>query len=299
MFIGELARLSGLSVRTLRYYADEGLVPEVARTPSGYREFGPEALARARFIKTLRELGVGLADVRRVLADELDLTKVAERHVRALEAQIRHLRLQRTLLATLTHVSSLEEVLAVSDYAILSAEERRRVVEDYLDAVFGDAKSPVAERLRLGAPELPEDPTPEQVAAWVEAARLLRDPDFVAASRRMVERAADGPSLEERLAEGRAVEERVRSARRAGVEPTSLGARAVVEAVEAAAPRADEGRSAAAERIEAFTDRRVARYWELVGVVNGWVPSRSPSEVTEDWAWYAKALRAHAEKRSS
>ena len=295
MFIGELATLSGLSVRTLRYYADEGLVPEAARTPSGYREFGPDALARARLIRTLRELGVGLADVRRILTGELALTEVAARHVRALEAQIRLLRLQRALLSALAHVSNPEEVLSVSDYAMLTAEERRRVVDDYLEAVFGDAKSPVAERMRLGAPELPEDPTPEQVAAWVEAARLLTDPDFVAASQRMFERAtAEGSQHDEgRLAESRAVAELVGPARRAGVEPGSREARGVVEAIEAAVPRTDGDRRAAAERIEAFTDRRVARYWELVGIVNGWAPSTLPAEATEDWIWYARALRAH------
>ena len=55
--------------------------------------------------------------------------------------------------------------------------------------MFGDAAGDVADKHRMGIPELPEDPAPEQVAAWVELAALLRDPDFVASSRRMAQRA--------------------------------------------------------------------------------------------------------------
>jgi DNA-binding transcriptional MerR regulator len=68
MTIGQLARCTGLPVRTLRFDADEGVLPEADRTESGYRLFGPEAVARGRLVRTLRELGVGLADIKRVRA---------------------------------------------------------------------------------------------------------------------------------------------------------------------------------------------------------------------------------------
>ncbi len=297
MYIGELARASGLSVRTLRFYADEGLLPEASRTPAGYREFAPEALARARLIRTLRELGVGLDDVRRVLAGDLTVAELAERHARALDAEIRLLRLQRTFLTVLTRVTEDKETPLMTNYSALSGEARRRVVEDYLSAVFGDGASPVAERLRLGAPELPEDPTPERVEAWVEVADLLSDPDFVEASRRMFERAtAEGPTPDpSRLAEGRAVEELAGPAQRAGLDPAAPEVAAIVARIEEAGSVSSTDRLAAAERIEAFSDARVGRYWTLVGIVNGWAPSHPPEEVTAAWAWYARALRANAD----
>ena len=68
MVIGQLAAKTGLSVRTLRFYADAGVLPVAGRTASGYRQFGPEAVAQARLVRTLRELGVGLDDITRVLA---------------------------------------------------------------------------------------------------------------------------------------------------------------------------------------------------------------------------------------
>jgi hypothetical protein len=49
-----------------------------------------------------------------------------------------------------------------------------------------------------------------------------------------------------------------------------------------------------AKRIEAFTDRRMGRYWTLVGVINGWQPEQAPADVTDTWEWYGQALRAHA-----
>ena len=57
-----------------------------------------------------------------------------------------------------------------------------------------------------------------------------------------------------------------------------------------------DSRETAAERIEVFTDQRVARYWTLVGIINGWPEPRTMGvvELIEAWEWYAKALRAHA-----
>jgi DNA-binding transcriptional MerR regulator len=79
MAIGQLAARSGLSVRTLRFYADSGVLP-AARSESGYRQFDSDAVARARLVRTLRELGVGLNDVKHVLAAEAALADVAAAH---------------------------------------------------------------------------------------------------------------------------------------------------------------------------------------------------------------------------
>lgn len=43
MMIGQLAARTGLSVRTLHFYADAGLLPEDRRSGSGYRVFGTDA----------------------------------------------------------------------------------------------------------------------------------------------------------------------------------------------------------------------------------------------------------------
>lgn len=299
MTIGQLAERTGLAVRTLRFYADAGILPAAGRTEAGYRVFGDDAVPRARLVRTLRELGISLADVKRVLAAESSLADTAAAHVRALDAQIRTLRLQRAVLAAVVRSTDPKELDRMTESITMSAEERRRILDEYLDAVFGDGESAVAEKLRMGAPELPEEPTADQVAAWVELVELLRDPDFVAASRGMAERArAEGADRRDvgQVDAGRAVVEHAGAAARAGVDPGSADGLVIVERIEAQTPGDPEERRPRAERIDAFSDRRVARYWTLVGIVNGWPQTQGPTheETLEAWAWYARALRAHA-----
>jgi DNA-binding transcriptional MerR regulator len=298
MTIGQLAERTGLSVRTLRFYADSGVLPEAGRTDAGYRLFAADAVARARLVRTLRELGVGLDDVKRVLSAEASLADVAAAHARALDAQIRTLRVQRAVLRVVARSTDPRELERMTDLATLTAEERRRIVDDYLDAVFGAAPGAVAEKMRIGAPELPDDPTADQVAAWVELVELLRDPDFIATSRRMAQRAlAESPAPDPAQLElGQAVAEHAGTAVRAGISAESPEALAVVERLEAMTPGDPEDRNAAAERIDAFNDRRVGRYWALVAIVNGWPQDQTqdPAKGHDAWEWYARALRAHA-----
>lgn len=298
MTIGQLASRTGLSVRTLRFYADTGVLPETGRTQAGYRLFGPDAVARGRLVRTLRELGVGLTDVKRVLSAEASLADVAAAHERALDAQIRTLRLQRTVLRAVARSTNPKELERMTDLATLTADERRRIVDGYLDAVFGKDPHAVADKLRIGAPELPDDPTPDQLAAWVELAELLRDPDYIATSRRMAQRAlAEVPEPDVAQFEvGKAVGEHAGAAVRGGTDPASAEGLTVIERLEAMAPGDPEDRATVAERIEAFSDRRVARYWTLVGIVNGWPQTQTPAseDLVDAWKWYARALRAHA-----
>ena len=70
----------------------------------------------------------------------------------------------------------------------------------------------------------------------------------------------------------------------------------MVESLEAIGGGAPTDRADAAEIIEAFSDRRVARYWTLVGIVNNWPQTQAPTadDLIDAWEWYARALRAHA-----
>lgn len=68
MRIGELASLAGVSTKTLRYYEDIGLLPEVARTASGYRDYDPGLLDRLSFIRAAQAVGLTLGEIREVVA---------------------------------------------------------------------------------------------------------------------------------------------------------------------------------------------------------------------------------------
>ncbi len=68
MKIGELAAATGTTTKTLRFYDATGLLPATARTASGYRDYGPEALDRLDFIRRGRAAGLTLAQIKTVIA---------------------------------------------------------------------------------------------------------------------------------------------------------------------------------------------------------------------------------------
>lgn len=70
MRIGEIAALAGVTPRTVRHYHHLGLLPEPERRPNGYRDYGLQHAVLLARVRRLTELGLGLAEVRDVLADD-------------------------------------------------------------------------------------------------------------------------------------------------------------------------------------------------------------------------------------
>ncbi|KUF19991.1 MerR family transcriptional regulator [Streptomyces silvensis] len=107
MRIGEIAAAVGLTTRAIRHYHHLGLLPEPARRPNGYRQYGlREAIALAR-VKRLTELGLGLEEVRDVLADDAgrELTEVLAELDDDLARQEADIRARRERLAELLQMS--------------------------------------------------------------------------------------------------------------------------------------------------------------------------------------------------
>lgn len=67
MRIGELADSVGTSTTTLRFYEQQGLLPETQRTPTGYRDYPPEVVTRIDFIHRGKTAGLTLAQIRQIL----------------------------------------------------------------------------------------------------------------------------------------------------------------------------------------------------------------------------------------
>lgn len=66
--IGEVANLTGMSVKTIRYYEEIGLLePTTTRSESGYRLFNSQVLNRLAFIKRSQSLGLSLSEIRDIL----------------------------------------------------------------------------------------------------------------------------------------------------------------------------------------------------------------------------------------
>src|SRR6202034_2111372 len=67
--IGEFASLTGLSVKTLRFYDEIGLLmPASVGSHTGYRLYSADQVERARYILSLRQFGLTLAEIKAILA---------------------------------------------------------------------------------------------------------------------------------------------------------------------------------------------------------------------------------------
>lgn len=62
--IGRLARLTGLTSKTIRFYEQEGYIPPAKRTASGYRTYSQADVRRLKLVKLCRLLGLSLTDIR-------------------------------------------------------------------------------------------------------------------------------------------------------------------------------------------------------------------------------------------
>lgn len=299
--IGELARRTGLPVKTVRFYSDQGLVEPTDRNRAGHRRYDDAAAARLELVRTLRELGIGLADVRRILARELSLPDVAATHAQALDVHIRILQRRRAVLTAIAGSRTApEEIDHMQRLAGLSREERRRLVAGFLDACF--TRTGVAAELpavvRSMTPELPDDPTAGQHRAWLELARMTQDEGFRALLRRLAEdHLADRPpgttGPQRDLAA--IVRQQVTQALDAGVAPTSPQADPVVAGLAArysllaGHPDGAELRGRMLGRLRTINDPRREEYLRLLAEINDW---SAPETLTPVLDWSVEALES-------
>ena len=64
---GDLARATGTTVRTIRFYEEEGLLKPAVVSDGGHRRYTEDELERLRLISDLRELGLSLCEIRSIL----------------------------------------------------------------------------------------------------------------------------------------------------------------------------------------------------------------------------------------
>jgi DNA-binding transcriptional MerR regulator len=174
--IGELAARAGVSVKTVRFYSDEGLLPEADRSSGGHRRYAPEALDRLAMIRSLRGLEVPLPEVARLLDERDDgvienagrLEDVVARRLDALTAEMRVLRWREATLRLLHSATPEERAELLRLVGASGTPPRtdtlvrywRRLLPTRLPARLVDAVVDTA------VPGLPEHPSPGQVLAF-------------------------------------------------------------------------------------------------------------------------------------
>jgi DNA-binding transcriptional MerR regulator len=304
--IGEVSRLSGVSVKTIRHYSDEGILPPSGITDSGYRLYSEEDRARLELIRTLRAAGFGLPTIKGLLRDELSTAEATRLQLEAVNLQLRVLGRQKALLeGGLNGGRALRSYLdRARALALLSAHEREAFLDEHFDR--GMRSVPVdrewMEGFRKAAVlDLPEELTDEQLDAWVELGEIVSDEGFWERLRRQAK-----PFWE--AAEGRFDPDEWRA----------LWSETMQEAVAAV----QEGRSPKGEREQRVVSRwvevqarvmgrigdptfpawllshyettnepRAERYWELIAVLKGCERPEGPSPQAEAYRWVLEGLR--------
>ncbi len=103
--IGQIAKISGISVETIRFYEKEGLLEKPQRKESGYRQYDESVIERLSFIQQAKGLGFTLAEILELLSLEIktgttskDIKQMAQSKLHTIEEKIKMLkRMQRTL----------------------------------------------------------------------------------------------------------------------------------------------------------------------------------------------------------
>jgi DNA-binding transcriptional MerR regulator len=174
--ISEVARHSGVTARTLRHYDEIGLLEPSRVAANGYRRYGSEELLRLQQILLLRELGVGLPEIGRILDAQTDrIAALREHHRRLLTERDRLARLAATVERTIgdlereqagetVEINSPENLFEGFDDAQYAEEAQRRWPEQYEQARRHSAALTEQDKERLGR---------ENTAAMIRMAGLM------------------------------------------------------------------------------------------------------------------------------
>src|SRR5437868_1090074 len=131
LHIGEVAKLLGITPKTIRHYHKVGLLAEPQRTESGYRLYSAGDLLRLQRIRRLQALGLSLKQIKTLLGEhvsgqERSLRDVLQSLLTELTAEIQSLEEQRERIATLLKEESIE---------ILRSEEHTSELQSRFDIV--------------------------------------------------------------------------------------------------------------------------------------------------------------------
>jgi DNA-binding transcriptional MerR regulator len=127
--VGDLAKQTGVSVRTLHYYDEIGLLSPSARTESGYRLYATNDIVRLQQIVSLRQIGFALEEIRECLQQgNFSLAQVIQLHMKRLREQIE---MSEKLLKRLEMIAEMNSTKTVSVEDLMQTIEAICMFEKY------------------------------------------------------------------------------------------------------------------------------------------------------------------------
>jgi DNA-binding transcriptional MerR regulator len=137
--VKQLSDLAGVSIRTLHYYDEIGLLKPDAYGENGYRYYGDGALLRLQQILFFRELDFSLAEIQAILArPDFNPLQALQVHRKTLQGRIERLeRLVHTVDRTIYHLKG-EAQMSNKEYYQGFSEEKQKEYEQYVRQRWGD-----------------------------------------------------------------------------------------------------------------------------------------------------------------
>lgn len=117
--IGEVAKLTGIPKRELKYYIEQNLIRPTQRTESGYWSYSEEEIRMARLVALCRNLGFPVKAIRRILADPVShWNNEVELQLARLKACKEHTEIQINLAQELKRLSVWDALQAYLDHRV-------------------------------------------------------------------------------------------------------------------------------------------------------------------------------------
>ena len=302
--IGQLARATGVPVKTIRHYSDEGVLPPAGRTGSRYRLYRDADRARLESIRLLRSLDFDLPSIAAMLSARQSARDGLRTQLAVVDARRRTLARTRAVLARAadagTDAAALAALERLHAVAALDAAERGAVLRHTMERHLAGSGADAAWQARLwdvAFKDLPENLTDAQWSALVELIDLVQNEDF---GRRLADQGRSywsgvkgtRPDPRAKIALARLTLVAARAADRA--EPfTSARARRLTRRFVALSARAAGRKPTPVFRRWLVGqgrkhDPRSERFWTLVSTIRGWPTTPRPE--VRAYAWLFAAL---------
>ncbi|MFF0825367.1 MerR family transcriptional regulator [Brevibacillus sp. NPDC003359] len=186
--IGEVAKLTGSTIKTVRYYDEIELLKPAWFTEGGHRLYSTEEIRRLELIHTLRYLDFGIEDIRKLLSGETQVAKALDLQIEALETQVKSLTNMLSILRcakeegfeedSLCQIHHLVDSLSANaakqkEYVYEKIEERKifdEVPLEWRDAFLHFFHECILKDGKISA---------RRTVIWNEIKELLNDPKFI------------------------------------------------------------------------------------------------------------------------
>lgn len=290
--IGELAQRTGVPVRTIRFYCDDGLL-EPVRSVGGHRRFDETAVARLTLVRRLRGLGLGLHSIADVLAGQRSIAEAVAAERAALDADLSRLAWRR---AALRAVEDAPPADRAGRLELLGAVEDGHAAHDALRRFWqpmtvGPIPPDTAQMfLDASVPRPPELPSAAQVVAYAELLLLTADRSLATHLRASTllgrDRITDLGALHATVGEACELAFPLVAAGAPPADGMALDRFVAAHATALGTSDTPAFRRRLITRTEPDRHPRLRRYWRLVGEITG-----EPAPIGVTHTWLLDALR--------